>query len=69
MLQREAPSCTFYGGNVLYVFLFSAFSLPLIFIVLTLVAAGISHFLTAAIKLLYQFLQTKLVSVDFYFSL
>ena len=34
--------------EILYVVLFTFFSLPLIF---TLVAAGISHFLTAAIKL------------------
>ena len=34
--------------EILYVVLFTFFSLPLSF---TLVAAGISHFLTAAIKL------------------
>ena len=40
------------------------FSLPLVF---TLVAASISHFLTATINF-HAFLSTKLVSVVFYYS-
>ena len=53
----KLPSYTFYGENVvrahkkhlLLVFPFAFFSTPLIF---TLLAAGISHFLTVAIKFL-----------------
>ena len=54
----KLPSHSLYGGNVRVPVHF-IFSLPLIF---TLVAASISHFLTAAIKFLC-FLPTKLVSV------
>ena len=43
---QKLPSYTFYGGNVVRD-LITFFSLPLIF---TLVAASISHFLTAALK-------------------
>ena len=44
---QKLPSYTFYGGNVVFVFCSLFFSLPLIF---TLVAASISHILTAAMK-------------------
>ena len=43
----KRPSYMFFGGNVLCVSVHFLFLLPLIF---TLVAASISHFLTAAIK-------------------
>ena len=46
-LGQKLPSYKFYGGNVVCVPV-PFFSLPLIF---TLVAASISHFLTAAITL------------------
>ena len=46
-LQRETSRNAFYGGNVVCVTVHLFFSLSLIF---TLVAASISHFLTAAIK-------------------
>ena len=49
--NEKLPSYTFYGGNVVhcmcFCFFFFFFSLPLIFI---LVAASMSHILTAAIK-------------------
>ena len=47
--NEKVPSYTFYGGNVVHCMCscFFFFSLPLIFI---LVAASISHILTAAIK-------------------
>ena len=45
-LGQKLPRYTFYGGNVVCVPV-DLFSLPLLF---TLVAASISHFLTAAIK-------------------
>ena len=44
---QKLPSCAFYGENVVRVLVHLFFSLLLI---LTLVAASISHFLTAAIK-------------------
>ena len=51
--DAKLPSYTFYGGNVVYVFLFTFTAGP--FDNLTLVAAGISHILTAAIELLHFF--------------
>ena len=49
--------------EMLYVFLFTLFSLPL---TSTLLAASISHFLTTAIKNFHVFLPTKLISFVFY---
>ena len=53
--DAKLPSYTFYGGNVVYVFLFTFFFTAGPFDNLTLVAAGISHILAAAIKLLHFF--------------
>ena len=55
-LHNVIPSCTFYGGKVVYVPTFHVgfFSLPLI---LTLVAASISHFLVAALNFSCFFFQ------------
>ena len=47
---QNLPSCTFYGGNVIYVLVhFSLFFLCLSFSP-SLVTSGISHFLTATTK-------------------
>ena len=47
--NTKLPSYTFYGGTVVRVLVYCFFSLPLFF---TLVAASISHFLTAATRFL-----------------
>ena len=65
--QRETPKnfpVTRFMAEMLYVVLFTFFLLPLIF---TLVAASISHFLTATIKF-SCYSSTKLVFFAFFIS-
>ena len=65
--QRETPKnfpVTRFMAEILYVVLFTFFLLPLIF---TLVAASISHFLTATIKF-SCYSSTKLVFFAFFIS-
>ena len=62
--SQKLPSYTFYGGNVVCGPVHFFFLLPLIF---TLVAASISHFLTATIKF-SCYSATKLVFFAFFIS-
>ena len=64
--SRNLLVTRFYGGNVIRVLIhFFCFSPPLIF---TLVAASISHFLTAATKFSCCSSNKKNVSFAFYYS-
>ena len=63
----KLPSCTFYGGKVVYVpstcqFFFFFFLLPLI---LTLLAASICHFLIAALNFSCFFFRNELRLLSF----